>query len=357
MAKKILAINPGSTSTKIAVYDGMEVLYEITLRHSAEELAPYDNIIDQFGFRKEIIVKAIAEAGIDIKSLDGIIGRGGLLKPIPSGTYEVNDAMRRDLMSGQYGQHASNLGALIAYEIATEIGGRPAFIADPVVVDELQDVARVTGRPEIERISIFHALNQKAIARAYAEQKGVAYESLNLIVAHLGGGISVGAHKQGKVIDVNNALNGDGPFSPERSGTLPAWQLAQMCFSGKYTQDQMRKMITGNGGIVALLGTNNMLDIENRAAAGEKEVVLIHSAMAYMIGKSIGAMSVVLHGKVDAVILTGGIAYDKILCGHVKEMVGHIGEFVVMPGENELEALVSNAIRVLEGSEKPKVYA
>lgn len=356
MGKKILAINPGSTSTKIAVYDELNVVHEVTLRHSAEELAPYDNIIDQFGFRKEIIVKALADAGIEGASLDAIIGRGGLLKPIPSGTYEVNEAMRRDLFSGEYGQHASNLGGLIAYEIATELGGKPAFIADPVVVDEMQDLARVTGRPEIQRISIFHALNQKAIARAYAARKGVTYESLNLIVAHLGGGISVGAHRQGHVVDVNNALNGDGPFSPERTGTLPAWQLAQMCFSGKYTQEQIRKMITGNGGIVALLGTNDMMDIENRAAKGEPEVKLIHGAMAYMIGKSIGAMAAVLHGKVDAIILTGGIAYDRLLTGYVKEMVGHMGEFVVMPGENELEALVANALRVLDGTAQAKVY-
>lgn len=355
MGKKILAINPGSTSTKIAVFEDLAPIKELTLRHSAEELAGFENVIDQFAFRKQIIVDTLAGAGIDIKTLDAVIGRGGLVKPIPSGVYEVSAAIKRDLLESKYGQHASNLGGLIALEISEEVGV-PAYIADPVVVDELQDVARVTGRPEIERISIFHALNQKAIARAYAQKKGVAYESLNLIVAHLGGGISVGAHRKGQVVDVNNALNGDGPFSPERTGTLPAWQLAQMCFCGNYTQDQIRKMITGNGGIVALLGTNDMMDVENRAVAGEEKVKLVHDAMAYQIGKSIGAMSAVLHGKVDAVILTGGIAYDKPLCNYVKEMVGNIGEFVVMPGENELEALASNALRVLEGKETPKVY-
>lgn len=356
MGKKILAINPGSTSTKVAVYDDLTPVTELTLRHSVEELAPFDNVIDQFAFRKGIIVSALEQAGFDINSLDAVIGRGGLLKPIPSGVYDVNDAMREDMLACRYGEHASNLGGLIAYEIAQQLGGIPAFIADPVVVDELQDVARVTGRPELENISIFHALNQKAMARAYADRKGVKYEDLNLVVAHLGGGISVGAHRKGQIIDVNNALNGNGPFSPERSGSLPAWPLAQLCFSGKYTQEEVRRMITGKGGVVALLGTNNMMEVSERKAAGDKKAALVLDAMAYQIGKSIGAMAAVLHGKVDAIILTGGIAHDKELCAYVKEMTSFIAEFVAMPGENELEALAGNALRVLNKEQEPRKY-
>lgn len=351
----ILAINPGSTSTKVAVYRDNKEIVELTLRHSTEELDQFATIIDQFEFRKDIIIKAINEAGINIADLDAVVGRGGLIKPIKSGVYEVNDLMIDDIRNRPRGQHASNLGALLARDIADQAGAK-SFIADPVVVDELQDVARVTGWPEIERISIFHALNQKAIARNYADSKGVKYEDLNLIVAHLGGGISVGAHLKGEVIDVNNALNGDGPFSPERTGGLPSLALAEMCFSGKYTLNEVSRIISGKGGIVALLGTNNMMEIENEVKAGNKKVQAVLDAMCYNIAKLIGSMATVLKGKVDAIILTGGIARDKYVCNYIADMTSFIADVVVIPGENELEALAQNAQRVLEGKLTPKEY-
>lgn len=355
MKYTILAINPGSTSTKVAVFENDKMVEELTLRHTTEELSGFDSVLDQYAFRKDIILDAVKQAGIDINSFDAIIGRGGLVKPISSGVYNVNEALKRDLLSGEYGLHASNLGGLIAGEIAESIGV-PAYIADPVVVDELQDVARISGCPEIERLSIFHALNQKAVARVYAAEKGVSYESLNLIVAHMGGGISVGAHKKGQVIDVNNALDGEGPFSPERSGTLPAGQLAKMCFSGKYTLDQIKKMITGQGGIVAYLGTNHVGAVSERVAAGDQKAKLIRDAMAYTIAKTIGSMAAVLEGDVDAIILTGGIANSTFVNEYVEKMVGFIAPVAVYPGENELESLAMNALRALKGEEQPKEY-
>ena len=275
MAKLILAINPGSTSTKISVYEDRKEVFTKTLRHTNEELAPYKNVIEQLDFRKETIKAALEENNIPLKSLDVIVGRGGLVKPIPSGVYQVNEAMINDIKSGKNGEHASNLGAIIAKDLAAEVGNIPALIADPVVVDELAPVARVAGHPEFQRISIFHALNQKAIAKLYAKEHGKKYEDLNIIVAHLGGGVSVGIHEKGKVVDVNDALNGEGPFSPERSGGLPAAQVGNMCFGGKYTEAEIRKMISGKGGVVAYLGTNSFQDVENRVAAGDAEATLI----------------------------------------------------------------------------------
>jgi butyrate kinase len=352
----ILAINPGSTSTKVAVYKDKELVKELTLRHTSDELKDFPDILSQFHFRKEIIMNAVKESGIDIREMDAIIGRGGLVKPIPSGVYEVNDALKRDLRDKDLGEHASNLGGLIADDIAQEIGVK-AYIADPVVVDELQDVARVCGLPNLHRVSIFHALNQKAIAREYAERIGKKYEDLNLILAHLGGGVSVGAHLKGEVIDVNNALDGEGPMSPERAGTLPTRQLAELCFSGKYTYDEVRKMITGRGGFTAHLGTNNAMEVEERIAAGDSQAKLVFDAMCYEVAKNIGAMATVLHGKVDAIILTGGMAHSKYLCKYVEDMVSFIAPVVVMAGENELEALAMNALRVLNGTTIAKIYS
>ena len=352
---KILAINPGSTSTKIAVYDGEKEIFEQTLRHSSEELAPFANIIDQFDFRKKLVLDALESAGVRVADLDAVIGRGGVVKPIPSGVYEVNDALRHDLQTGYAGEHASNLGGLIADEIAREAGVK-GYIADPVVVDELQEVARVTGRPEIKRVSIFHALNQKAVARDYAASKGVAYEELNVIVAHMGGGISVGAHRKGKIVDVNNALDGEGPITPERAGSLPAFPLVKMAYSGLYTQEEMLKMITGKGGVVAYLGTTNMGDVVKMAQEGDQKAKLILDAMCYTVGKSIGSCAAVLCGKVDAVILTGGIAYNDYVCRYIENMVSFIAPVVRVPGENEMRALAMNALRVLEGKETPKEY-
>ena len=257
----ILAINPGSTSTKLGIFEEEELLFDITLRHSTEEISGFKKITDQYSFRKEIIIKELKDRGVDFKNIVAVVGRGGLVKPIESGIYEVNEAMKRDLMAGLMGEHASNLGGLIADDIAGELPGARAFIVDPVVVDEMEPVARLAGHPEFKRLSIFHALNQKAVARIYAKSVGKKYEELNLIVAHMGGGVSVGAHRKGKVIDVNNALDGDGPFSPERSGGLPSAQIVEKCFSGKYSREEIRAMITGKGGMVAYLGTNNFMEI------------------------------------------------------------------------------------------------
>ena len=353
---RILAINPGSTSTKVAIYEGRDLIKEITLRHSAEELKDFAKVTDQFDFRKQIILNAVKEAGIDVASLDAVIGRGGVLKPMESGVFEVNDSMKRDLIASERGQHASNLGGLIAADIAGGIGV-PAYIADPVVVDELDDVARISGLPQLGRTSIFHALNQKAIARLYAERVGKNYEDLDLIVVHLGGGISIGAHMHGRVVDVNQCLDGEAPLSPERAGTLPAGALARMCFSGKYTEAEVLKMITGKGGIVAHLGINDCREASRIAEEGDKKAQLVIDAIGYNTAKFIGSAATVLEGKVDAIILTGGIANDKYVTGYIAKRVEFIAPVVVIPGENELEALAFNALRILEGKDTLKVYA
>lgn len=354
---RILAINPGSTSTKIAVFNGDEPAFIKTLRHSNEELDGFDQIADQFEFRKEIILASLEEAGIELDSIKAVVGRGGLLKPIESGVYEVNDAMKRDLVNSPIGEHASNLGGLIADDIAKSLPDARAFIADPVVVDEMQDIARVAGHSKFERVSVFHALNQKAVARQHADSIGQNYEEMNLIIAHLGGGITVGAHKQGRVIDVNQGLDGEGPFSPERSGTLPVGQLVKLCFSGEYTQKEVMKMVKGEGGLVSLLGTNSAYDVEKRVEKGDEEAKLIYDAMAYQIAKEIGAMSCVLEGKVDAILITGGVAYDKTFCSWIIDRVKHIADVTVYPGEDEMKALAMNGIRVLKNETEPKVYA
>lgn len=353
---KILVINPGSTSTKIAVFENDKPVFQKTLRHSSQELEKFNSVASQYEFRKEAILNELSTAGINAKDFDAVIGRGGLVKPIPSGVYEVNDAMKIDLTHSWIGEHASNLGGLIADDITHEIKGAKAFIADPVVVDELEDVARISGHPLLPNLSIFHALNQKAIARKFAQNHNFNYDKINLIVAHLGGGISVGAHKQGKVVDVNNALNGYGPFSPERAGTLPAFQLAELCFSGKYTLNEIRSMITGKGGVVAHLGTNEMPLVNEKAEAGDKQAELMLYAMGYNIAKAIGAAYTVLKGKVDGILLTGGIAHDKYVVGYVKEHVDCLGTVYVYPGEDEMSALAMNALGVLRGEMVCKVY-
>lgn len=352
---RLLVINPGSTSTKIGIFEDEEMMFEQTLRHDVDELKEFKKIFDQYEFRKKIIVDALSDKDIAIKSLNAVVGRGGLLKPIEGGTYQVDEDMIEDLKEGVLGEHASNLGGILAYEIAKEAGVK-AYIVDPVVVDELEDVARISGLKGIDRISIFHALNQKAVARRYAKEKELKYEELNLIVAHLGGGISVGAHRKGRVIDVANALNGEGPFSPERAGGLPVGDLIKLCFSGKYTQDQIKKMITGQGGIVSYLGTNDAREVEKRINTGDDYAKLIYYAMAYQVAKEIGACSAVLRGQVDGIIITGGIAYDKVFTNWLKEMVSYIAEVIIYPGEDELEALAQGGLRVLRQEELPKHY-
>jgi butyrate kinase len=354
---KILVINPGSTSTKIAVYENVESVLLITLRHSPEDLAQFNDIPSQYEFRKEAVLNELTAAGIEIKNINAVIGRGGLLRPIPSGVYEVNETMKNDLKGRNIKQqHASNLGGLIADDIASGLPGARAFIADPVVVDELQDVARITGLPELPRESVFHALNQKAVARNYAHSVEKKYENLNLIVAHLGGGISVGAHRKGLVVDVNNALDGFGPFSPERAGTLPSGGLVDMCFCGKYTHDEMRKKITGEGGLMAHLGTNQAYEASERALNGDKKADLLLHAMAYQIGKTIGGCISVLKGEVDAVLITGGMAHNKVVLGYLQQYIDWIDNIKIFPGEDEMSALAMNALEVLRGERTCEVY-
>lgn len=355
MSYNILIINPGSTSTKIGVYEDEKEILEETLRHSAEEIGRYATIYDQKDFRKEVILNVLKEHNFDITSLDAVVGRGGLLKPIPGGTYEVNDSLLADLKDGFQGQHASNLGGILANEIAKSIGVR-AFIVDPVVVDELEEVARITGTADLKKKSIFHALNQKAVAKRYAKECGKSYNDLNLVVTHMGGGVSVGAHHLGKVVDVNNTLDGDGPFSPERAGSVPTGDLVKMCFSGKYTEDEVYKKLVGKGGVVSYLNTNDLKSVIDRKNEGDKECEVVYNAFVYQIAKEIGAMSVVLKGKVDAIILTGGIAYSPYVVEDLKAMIGWIAPVVVYPGEDELLALAQGAIRVLSGEEEAKNY-
>ncbi len=352
---RILAINPGSTSTKIAIYDNEKEVFETTLRHSNEEIEQYDKIADQYDFRKDVILKVLSENEINLTKLSAVVGRGGLLKPIKGGTYAVNDTMIEDLKVGVLGEHASNLGGMIANEIAVQLN-IPAFIVDPVVVDEMTEIARVSGMPDIQRASIFHALNQKAVARRYAGEQNKKYEDLNLIVAHMGGGVSVGAHEKGRVVDVNNALDGEGPFSPERAGGLPVGDLAKMCYSGKYTHADIKKKIKGKGGIVAYLGTNDGREVVKMIEEGNEKAKLVFEAMAYQIAKEIGSCAAVLKGRVDAIILTGGLAYGEMLTDWIKERVAFISEVVIYPGEDEMSALALGGLRVLKGEETAQEY-
>ena len=355
MSVKSLIINAGSTSTKIGVFEDETLLFEETLRHSTEEIAQYASIVDQKDFRKQIILDLLKEKDFDIRSLQVIVGRGGMLKPIPGGTYAVSDDLLHDLKIGKQGQHASNLGGILAREIGDEIGV-PSYIVDPVVVDELMPIARYSGVPELPRTSVFHALNQKAVAKRYAKEKGVPYESLNLIVVHMGGGVSVGAHEKGRVIDVFNALDGDGAFSPERAGAVPSGALIRMCFSGEYTEKEVYKKIVGGGGFNAYLGTNDMRDVAKMIDEGDTHADEVREAFILQVCKNIGSMSCVLKGKVDAIIVTGGIAYNKAVVDKMEERAGFIAPFTVYPGEDELLALTQGALRVLNGEEKAMEY-
>ena len=355
MSIKSLIINPGSTSTKIGVFEDETLLFEETLRHSTEEIGQYASIVDQKDFRKKIITDLLDSKNFDLKSLDVVVGRGGMLKPIPGGTYAVTDALLEDLKVGVQGQHASNLGGILAREIADSIGV-PSYIVDPVVVDEMMPIARYSGVPELPRVSIFHALNQKAVAKRYAKEIGKPYESLRLIVVHMGGGVSVGAHINGKVVDVFNALDGDGAFSPERAGAVPNGALVRMCFSGKYTQKEVTAKLVGKGGFNAYLGTNDMREVTRRANAGDEKAIEAKAAFLFQVSKDIGAMACVLKGKVDQIIVTGGIAYGEEVVAALKESAEWIAPFTVYPGEDELLALAQGALRVMNGEEKVCEY-
>ncbi len=354
MSYKVLAINPGSTSTKVALYEEERPLLELTLTHTLEEVSGFANVIDQLDWRRGLILAALREKGFDIKELSAVIGRGGLIRPIPAGVYEVNSRMRYDLRNAER-KHACNLGGLLAAQIA-HMAGVKAYIADPPVVDEMDDVARITGMPMCPRKSVFHALNQKATARLHCDRTGRVYEKSNLIVAHMGGGISVAAHKQGRIVDVNNALDGDGPFAPDRAGSIPSSELIKVCFSGQYTRDELLKYISSKGGLVAYLGTNSVKEVMQRIGEGDQRAQKVMESMCYNIVKQIGATAAAMAGKVDAIVLTGGIAHNRTVVEYIEEHCSFIAPIAVYPGENELESLVMNALVVLRGIITPKVY-
>ena len=355
MKENILVINPGSTSTKIAIFnqEGKEIFKE-TISHSAEEFSQFKSLLEQGPVRKKIILDTLKKKNIDTDSLKAIIGRGGVLKPLKAGTYEVNDKLIFDLKNSPI-EHASNLGGIIASEIAKNVDV-PAYIADPVSVDEFTDIARISGLKGIERKSLLHTLNIRANAFRYAKEQGKKLEELNLIIAHLGGGISIAPIEKGKIIDVNNANDG-GPFSPERTGALPNKALIHLCYSGKYSEKELNKLITHQGGLVSYLGTNDLREVIKMIEKGDNYAKLIFEAMCYQIAKEIGAMATVLKGKVEAIILTGGISHNEILVNRIKDRTGWIASIVVYPGEEEMKALAEAVIRVIKGEEKVKIYS
>lgn len=353
---KILTINPGSTSTKVALFFNDHKVLERNLFHPAEEINKFNDVLEQLPLREKVVNDYLKEENIIRCGLSAVVGRGGLLKPIEGGTYIINDKMIEDLKSKEYGQHAADLGAMIALDISKECI-IPAYMVNPIVVDELDDLARISGMPEIERKSIFHALNQKAVAINYSKSINKDYKDMNLIVIHLGGGISVGVHKKGRVVDVNNALNGDGPFSPERSGGLPVHDLIKLCYSGKYSQEELCKKVNGKGGLVAYLATNDARKVVENINNGDEKSKLIYEAMAYQVAKDIGAGAAVLKGQVDGIIFTGGIANDELIISLIKDRINFITDnIILMPGEKEMEALAEGALRVLSGEEKARHY-
>lgn len=354
MKEYVLVINPGSTSTKVAIFKDEDNILQANLNHSPTELEKFKSVSEQYDLRKEIILKWMNENDFQSGQLKAVVGRGGLLRPMPGGTYVVTEAMLKDLKTGYQGEHASNLGGLIAKSIA-ELAGVEAFIVDPVAVDEFELVARISGLPQIERRSLGHALNIKAVAHRAAASLGKGLDEINLIVAHLGGGISVAPVKQGKLVDYNNA-NEMGPFSPERTGGLPVGDLAKLCFSGKYTADEMKRKLRGKGGLAAYTGKNDARDVEKLIEAGDERAKLVYLAMAYQIAKEIASMATVLKGKVDVIVLTGGLAYSKMLMESIIERVAFIAPIKIYPGEDEMKALNEGALRVLSGQEKAKIY-
>lgn len=350
----ILVINPGSTSTKIALYNEGQCISSTSLSHSAEEVKKYEKIYDQKDMRTFVILKWLMEQGLSAEKLSAVVGRGGLLRPMPGGTYAVTEAMLEDLQFGFQGEHASNLGGIIAYEIASK-AFIPAFIVDPVAVDEFEEVARISGLPELPRRSLVHALNIKAVTRRVCSKLDKSFENSSFVVAHLGGGISIAPVKNGRIIDVNNA-NEDGPFSPERAGGLPVGDVAKLAYSGKYTYKELKKKIVGEAGLTGYLGTNDGRVVDKLIKEGYGKAELVFMAMAYQIAKEIAAYSTVLMGKVDAVILTGGLAHNKRLMNWIKERVEFIAPVELVPGEDEMQALYEGAARVVMGEEKAKIY-
>lgn len=350
----ILVINPGSTSTKIAIYNGQECVSVTSLSHSSEDVKKYEKIYDQKDMRTEVILEWLKEQGLTPSDLKAVVGRGGLLRPMPGGTYMVTEKMLEDLKIGYQGEHASNLGGIIAYEIANK-ASIPSFIVDPVAVDEFDEEARISGLPELPRRSLVHALNIKAVIRRVCKKINKDFNDSSFVVAHLGGGISISPVNNGRILDANNA-NEEGPFSPERVGSLPVGDTVKLAFSGKYTYKELKKKMVGEGGLVGYLGTNDGRVVDKMIDEGDKKAELILNSMAYQIAKEIGAMACVLKGKLDAVILTGGLAYNKRLTNKVKEMVEFIATVEIVPGEDEMLALAEGAMRVVSGEEKSKIY-
>ncbi len=353
---KILTINPGSTSTKVAVFHDTKRIAKETIKHDDGEMLTFETLADQIPYRQTLILDFLRANDFSLEDIDGFIGRGGLLKPLSSGLYEVGDTMIKDLENNTYGTHASNLGGLIAHQLAAQVG-KKAYIADPVVVDEMDKVAKMSGLNGIERRSLFHALNQKAVARTYAKKINVPYEELHLIVAHLGGGISVGYHKLGRVVDVNNALDGDGPFSPERTGSLPVVSVIDLAYSGQYTKKELLKLIHGYGGMFSYLNTKDAEEVSDMLNSGRVEAMRVVQALVHQIAKEIGGLYALTKGSLDAIILTGGLAYNQDIIQPLIETLEHLGDIVIYPGENELEALAFNMHAFLSGKIEPKKYA
>lgn len=354
MGHKVLAINPGSTTTKVAVYDDQNPVLELVIRHTHEEVTRFREAVDQLDWRHDVIVNALHEANFDLHQLSAVIGRGGLVHPIPGGVYEVNDKMCDDLVHAQK-KHVCNIGAMLARRIATEVGVK-AYIADPPVVDEMSEEAHFTGLPECRRRAVFHALNHRATARLHCQKTGVRYEDVNLIVVHMGGGISVAAHSKGLILDVNNALDGDGPMAPDRAGSLPSSELIRLCFSGKYTEKELIHRISAHGGLVAYLGSTSVQEIEERIVQGDQKAETVLRAMCYTIAKQICATTVATSGDVDAIILTGGIAHSQRVVDYIRSKCSFIAPIHVYPGENELRSLALNASLVLNGQLEAKIY-
>lgn len=355
MKGKVLVINPGSTSTKVALFENEECVADRIIRHTAADIHAFAGVIEQTNFRKALIEELLAERQIDRSELVAVVGRGGLLKPIPGGTYKVDESMLKDLREERYNTHASNLGALLAYEIAAA-HNIDAYIVDPVVVDEFEPLARISGLAGIERRSVGHALNQKAVAREVAADMGKPYEESNLIVAHLGGGISIAAHRQGKMIDMVNGLDGEGPYSPERTGQLPLTEFARKIIDEQLNFKEAKKIIAGNGGLKSYLNETDIRIIEKDAQTGNKEAAFYLEGMCYQIAKHIGEMAVVLKGNVDAILLTGGISYSADITSTIQSAVNWIADVKVVPGEKEMEALYQGVVRVLTGVEEAKNY-
>jgi butyrate kinase len=351
----ILAINPGSTSTKVAVFENDKEVLSSTIIHSSEHLKPFKTIADQIELRLPLIRQFLLDSDFSLSRLSAVVGRGGLLRPIESGVYRVNQKMLEELRSGIYGEHASNLGAILAESIARE-AGCAAYIADPVVVDEMDDVARLSGLPELPRRCVFHALNQKSAGREAAKSMNRKYEECNLIVAHLGGGISVGAHCKGRIIDVNNAVEGDGPFSPERSGSVPCIPLIELCFKGNFTLAQMKKKIAGAGGLVAYCGSNSLIELRKSAEAGDTKSQLVYDALIYQISQEIAKHGATLKGKIDCIVITGGMAHESDLTQKISDRVGFLAPIMIIPGEREMISLSAGVIRVLNNTEQLKEY-